>query len=116
MKKKNYKTLKGLINQALYKRITFNDLKNGVFIHKNAGYMKFNLNENEMKKALLLLSVCVYDKLGNNKVYRLENYTGPRYGILNRLTIGKNLRADYCAGQDYIQEMQIIKGIFRNNK
>ena len=115
MKTRYYKSLKGLINASYYKRITFNDLKKGVFIDINCSYAKFRLSEDALKKAYLLLSSRIYERLGNNKAFRLEDYTGRNYGILDRLYINNKLSAEYCAGQDEESEMKIIKTILRNN-
>ena len=87
----------------------------GVFIDINCSYAKFRLSEDALKKAYLLLSSRIYERLGNNKAFRLEDYTGRNYGILDRLYINNKLSAEYCAGQDEESEMKIIKTILRNN-
>ena len=111
MKTKNYKTLKGLVKATFYGIVTFNNLNSGIIYHKGAGWVRFSLAPSELAKAYDLLSCVVYR--GAGKAYRLREYRGHEYGIFNRLWIGKDGRATYCAGQDYTSEIKTIQTLLR---
>ena len=111
---KKYKTLHGLVNATYYKQITFNELKSGRICHKSLGLINFKLADAELHKAFELLSSVVYERQAKSRLHRLENYCGREYGIFRRLFINSEIRGDYCAGQDWTEEMKVIKGLLRN--
>ena len=115
MKTINYKTLRGLVKQSIYDSISFNDFKRGQFYHKTHGRVKFRLPEEEKDKAYEMFASAVYSN-GKANAYKLWQYGGRSYGILERLTIickSYGFRGDYCAGQDYTSEIRTIQKIIR---
>lgn len=116
MKAKHYKTLKGFLSQTLYGQINYIDFHKGIFYHKKLGWIRFCLKGEEVKRAYRLMASAVYSS--GSKVDRLMCYHGENHGILKGITLSlsKNcgLRASYCAGQYYPNEIRTIQGIFRN--
>ena len=115
MKTINYKTLRGMVKHSLYDAISFNDFKRGFFPHKTHGWVKFRLPEGEISKAYEMFASAVYSD-GKANAYKLRQYYGRSYGILERLTIickSYGFKGDYCAGQDYPSEIRTIQKIIR---
>lgn len=116
MKTRNYKTLRGMVKQTFYNQINFSDFKSGQFYHKTLGWVKFKLPEDEVSKAYEMFASVVYSN-GIANAYKLRQYHGRDYGILQRLTIickSYGFMGDYCAGQEYLSEIRTIQKILRN--
>lgn len=115
MKTRNYKTLRGMIKQTFCNQINFSEFKSGQFYHKTLGWVKFRLPEGEISKAYEMFASAVYSNAKAN-AYKLRQYHGRDYGILQRLTIickSYGFKGDYCAGQDYPSEIRTIQKIIR---
>lgn len=115
MKTRNYKTLRGMMKQVFNHQINFNDFKRSQFYHKTLGWVMFRLPEGEVSKAYEMFASAVYSN-GTANAYKLRQYHGRDYGILQRLTIickSYGLKGDYCAGQDYPSEIRTIQKIIR---
>ena len=122
MKTKNFKTLRGLLLATDHGQINFNDFNNRCFWDKNTHlWTRFNLPEDEIKTGYILLSSRVYCRKHEEKARFLSWYAGPKYGILNRLSLElgtdkKTIYGCYCAGQDGETERRILQGIFRKGR
>ncbi len=113
--KKNYKTLKGLLSQTLHGEINFNDFRSGRVYHKDLGLIQFTLPLEERMMAYRMFANVVWKRGANEKVHLVSHYGGKPHGILNNLVINlERWRGEYSAGQDYVYEMNIVRGIFRN--
>lgn len=115
MKTINYKTLRGMVKHTLHNTISFNYFKRGLFYHNTRGWVKFRLPEGEISKAYEMFASAVYSD-GKANAYKLRQYQGRSYGILDRLTIickSYGFKGDYCAGQDYPSEIRTIQKIIR---
>lgn len=113
--KKNYKTLKGLLSQTLHGEINFIDFHWNKFYHKKLGWVHFVLPLEERMMAYKMFANVIWKRSPEEKVYLLTRYKGNAHGILNGLVINlERWRGEYSAGQDYVYEMNIVRGIFRN--
>lgn len=112
MKTYRYKTLRGLVSQS-YCPVTFNQLKKGQFIHKTHGWVKFKLPDEELEIAFTALAKVIWERNWRSGLCRMNCYNGRMHGIFDRLWIDKDMRAEYCAGQDYTSEIRFIQRLFR---
>lgn len=112
---KHYKTLKGLLSQTRIGEINFEEFHWHRFYHKEMGWIDFSLDEKEENIAYKMFADCIYSRRNGEQVYRIKNYNGHQHRILRGLTLNlERWRGEYTAGQDYVYEMRVIKGIFRN--
>ena len=117
MKKRNYKTLKGLLSQTLYGQINFNDFHNGRFYHKKNGFTFFTLADDAKEQCYELMASAIWERNSASRVGLMKNYTGYPHGVLKGISVklGKNgFRASYCAGQEYTSEIRCVQRIFHN--
>ena len=104
-----YKTIGNACNKALDKNITFGNIMSKRFYHKDKGWTNLTIHEFDMSGLL--------DVIGGTLDYRrlIMDYIryGRDYGIFNRL-IFNGKKWSYCAGQDYVAEMNTIRKILRD--
>ena len=110
---RKYKTLRGLLSQALYERINFVDFHWNKFYHKKLGWVHFSLPEEEKDKGYRMMAEAVYSKNVCEKASLMKEYRGRAHGILTGILLDKT-GGSFCAGQDYDYDLRIVQGIFRN--
>lgn len=110
MKKRTYKTLKGLLSQTTFKTISLYDYLEGVIVTKNYKCINYMLSDEAMKDAQSLFSVAIWDNTSHAST--IANYCGANHGIFKRVRLsihdGK-VYACYNAGQDYNHEIRLIR-------
>lgn len=114
MKTFKYKTLKGLLRANHFSQFTFQEFISGRFCHKTHGLCRYVLSDEARDEAARKFAGVLYSRPDEEKVSLVRRYGGREYGILRRLFINRDGRAEYCAGQDYPGEIRTIQHIMRS--
>ena len=105
-----YATLKGLVRQTPYGRITLNEMNNGKFYHRSKGWVRFELKESEKRRFYCGIAGVVWAKPTNVHIAYVER--AKEMSILDRLWYNGRWY-QYCAGQDYVSEIRYIQSELR---
>lgn len=105
-----YKTLKGLLRQTSYGRITLNDVRQGRFYHRTKGWVNFKLSIPAQEEFYKGIAGVVWSKATPIRIAYVNN--AKYMGILDRLWYNGK-RYEYCAGQDYVGEIRFIQNQLR---
>lgn len=106
MRTMKYQTLRGMLRQTSYGRITLNDMNCGRFYHRTKGWVNFELRDSEKDRFYLGVAGVLWCKPNNVHIARVRR--AKYMGILDRVWYdGK--RYEYCAGQDYVGEIRFIQ-------
>ena len=108
-----YKTLRGFLRNMDSRYFTFGEFVSGRFLHKTKGFHRFELSDEARDEAARIFASVIYSRPSAENVEAVRDYRGNEYGIFRRLWIRKDLRPDYCAGQDYDGEIRCIRRLIR---
>lgn len=116
MKKRSYKTIRGLMRQKYYKLLSVSDIISGSYYHKHGWFQPFTLTDEALREFTdgICGALNMKDKdsvFENIRFGRVENC-----GILERICVelynGK-LNYMYIAGQDYQPEARFVRKLLR---
>ena len=117
MRKRSYKTIRGLMRQKFYGFLSVSDILNGTYYHKYGLHQKFVLADDALREFTdgICGALNMKDKdsvFDNIRFGRVKNC-----GILERIGVeylrsGK-LRYTYTAGQDYPSEARFVRKLLR---
>ena len=117
MRKRNYKTIRGLMRQKFYGFLSVADVVSGSYQHKHGFFQPFTLTDEALRE--FTYGICgalnMKDKdsiFDNIRFSRVKNC-----GILKRIGVeylssGK-LSYTYMAGQDYPSEARFVRKLLR---
>ena len=117
MRKRNYKTIRGLMRQKYYGFLTVADVVSGSYYHKHGFFQTFTLTDEALREFTdgICGALNMKDKdsiFDNIRFGRVKNF-----GILERIGVehlssGK-LHYTYTAGQDYPSEARFVRKLLR---
>lgn len=116
MRKRSYKTIRGLMRQKFYGFLSVSDILNGTYYHKYGWYQKFVLTDDALRE--FTDGICGTLNM-KDKDYVFDNVRFGRIkncGILERIGVelhsGK-LYYTYMAGQYYPSEARFVRKLLR---
>lgn len=104
-----YLNITNATKKAYNKSITFNELVCKRFYHVTKGHSKLHIEDVDLRGLRDLIGGRGYNYL---RLLKDHIAYGSSYGILERL-IFDGKRWSYCAGQDYVAEMNTLRKILR---
>lgn len=116
MRKRSYKTIRGLMRQKYYEFLSVSDVISGSYYHKRGWYQPFTLTNEALREFTdgICGALNMKDKdsiFENIRFGRVKNC-----GILGRICVelynGK-LNYTYMAGQDYQSEARCVRKLLR---
>ena len=116
MRKRNYKTIRGLIRQMFYGFLSVGDILNGTYYHKYGWHQKFVLTDDALRE--FTDSICCTLNM-KDKDYVFDNV---RFGRIKNCEILKRIGVEfhsgklyytYIAGQDYPSEARFVRKLLR---
>lgn len=116
MRKRSYKTIRGLMRQKYYKILSVSDVISGSYYNKRGWYQPFTLTNEALREFTdgICGALNMKDKdsvFDNIRFGRVEVR-----GILERISVelyrGK-LHYTYTAGQDYPSEVRCVRKLLR---
>ena len=116
MRKRNYKTIRGLMRQKYYGFLTVADVVSGSYYHKHGFFQPFALTDEALRE--FTDGICCTLNM-KDKDYVFDNVRFGRIkdrGILKRIGVelhSGNLYYTYMAGQDYPSEARFVRKILR---
>ena len=116
MRKRSYKTIRGLMRQKFYGFLSVSDILNGTYYHKYGWHQKFVLTDDALRE--FTDGICGTLNM-KDKDYVFDNVRFGRIkncGILERIGVelyrGK-LHYTYMAGQYYPSEARYVRKLLR---
>lgn len=116
MRKRSYKTIRGLMRQKFYGFLSVSDILNGTYYHKYGWHQKFVLTDDALRE--FTDGICGTLNM-KDKDYVFDNVRFGRIkncGILERIGVelysGK-LYYTYMAGQYYPSEARYVRKLLR---
>lgn len=119
MKRRHYKTLRGLFRANDIRQFSLSDyLSRGVYCYKTNEWIHFTLSEEAAEEICGLFANGLCEtKPAKEKYARLIPRIAENCGIFGRLIIekGRNgkFRSHYWAGQDYPSEVRYVQSLIR---
>ena len=117
MRKRNYKTIRGLMRQKFYGFLSVADVVSGDYYHKHGLYQPFTLTDEALREFTdgICGALNMKDKdsiFDNIRFCRVKNC-----GILKRIGVeylsSDKLSYTYMAGQDYPSEARVVRKLLR---
>lgn len=117
MKTKHFKTLKGLLAASYNGQFTFSDYLAKRLFCKDRKLYNVVLDDKVETQLLQLFAGVVYAKATTERMTKMARVYCD-CGLFSRLWIKKSkydgqVRADYCAGQDYVSEIRMFQYLIR---
>ena len=119
MKKRHYKTLRGLFDANDIRQFSLSDyLSKSVYCYKRSEWIHFTPSEDAAEEICRLFAIGLCEtKPSQERFARLIPRIGKNCGIFRRLIIEKGsngkFRSHYCAGQDYDSEIRYVQSLIR---
>lgn len=117
MRKRSYKTIRGLMRQKHYAFLSVTDILSGEYYHKYGWYQKFVLTDDALRE--FTDGICGTLNM-KDKDYVFDNVRFGRIkdcGILERIGVERlssgKLHYTYTAGQDYPSEARFVRKLLR---
>ena len=117
MRKRNYKTIRGLMRQKYHGFLSVADVVSGVYYHKHGWYQPFTLTDEALREFTDGICCAVNMKDKDSIFYNIRFGRVENCGILERIGVeylrsGK-LSFTYIAGQDYPSEASVVRKLLR---
>nr|DAH28668.1 MAG TPA: hypothetical protein [Caudoviricetes sp.] len=117
MRKRNYKTIRGLMRQKYYGFLSVSDVISGSYYHKHGWYQPFTLTDEALRE--FTDGICG----ALNMKDKGDVFDNIRFGIVKECGILKRIGVEYLrsgklsytymAGQDYTSEARFVRKLLR---
>ena len=117
MRKRNYKTIRGLMRQKFYGFLSVADVVSGDYYHKHGWYQPFTLTDEALREFTDGICGALNMKDKDSIFYNIRFGRVENCCILERIGVeylrsGK-LSYTYIAGQDYPSEARVVRKLLR---
>ena len=117
MRKRNYKTIRGLMRQKFYGFLSVADVVSGDYYHKHGWYQPFTLTDEALREFTDGICGALNMKDKDSIFYNIRFGRVENCCILERIGVeylrsGK-LSYKYMAGQDYPSEARVVRKLLR---
>ena len=117
MRKRNYKTIRGLMRQKFYGFLSVADVVSGDYYHKHGWYQPFTLTDEALRE--FTDGICGALNMKDKDII----FDNIRFGIVKNCGILKRIGVEYLssgkfsytymAGQDYPSEARFVRKLLR---